>query len=680
VSAAALTRATGTLALELERLRLLLRRRILWLRATWVDDPLRSAGRLAIGDAEADALAVPPDPEAEAFFLREDEAAARLGEAIAALEGELAQPSQPGSLDRLAERIGLDRLDRDLLVLALAPELDPGFERLYAYVLDDATRRFATPRLATDLFGAQATARIGVEAPLRRLHLVELAVSEDGWASMPLRVRERVLMHLRGLDQVDPRAAELLRPLDEAPPAGDGAALAERLAGLFAERSSWPIVQLLGPLQSGGRAIAAAACVRLGLRLVALAPAAARRLRERPELVAAVEREAVLLSLALWIEDGAAEDWAELAERVTAPIFAGGCERMRTEASLIASPLPAPDPAALRELWSASLPAGVDPVPLAEQFALAPGEIAAAVADAEASAALHGAERPSSEEVWAACRTRARGSADGLARVLAVEPCWQRLVLPAAAMAQLEDLVAQAATRRQVYEEWGFESRLPRGRGLTALFAGPSGTGKTMAAEALAARLGLDLYAVDLAGVVSKWIGETEKNLRRVFEAAERAGAVLFFDEADALFAQRSEKVRDAHDRHGNAGVDHLLQEMEKFCGVAILATNRRNLVDPALLRRLRFLVEFPFPELADRVRLWRGVFPPRTPLGELDWEALGRLELSGGSIRTIAVNAAFLAASDGGALEMEHVMRAAKREYRKLDRRVLAAEFGEWA
>lgn len=668
-----------TLALELERLRLLLRRRILWLRASWVDDPLRGAGRLAISDAEADALAAPPDPEAEATFLREDEGAVELGEAIGLLERELAQPADPSPLDRLAERLGLERLDRDLLVLALAPELAPELERLYAYVQDDATRRFATPRLATDLLGARAAARLGVEAPLRRLHLVDLAATGDGWASRPLRVSERVLAHLRGLDQVDPAVAELLRPLAEPPPPGDGPALAARLGRILAERTPWPIVQLIGPVHAGGRAIAAAACARLGLRLVALAPAAARRLGERPELARLLEREAVLLSLGLWVEDGAGEGWAELAERLAAPVFAGGGERMRTEAPLIAATLPPPAGSSLREAWSESLPAGVDPEPLAAQFVFEPREIAAAVADAEASAALRGAGRPASDDIWAACRARARGVADGLARTLAVEPCWQRLVLPEEAMAQLEELAAQAASRRRVYEEWGFGPRLQRGRGLTALFAGPSGTGKTMAAEALAARLGLDLYAADLAGLSSKWIGETEKNLRRIFAAAERAGAVLFFDEADALFARRTE-VRDAHDRHANVEVDYLLQRMEEYRGVAILATNRRNLIDPAFLRRLRFLVEFPLPEPADRVRLWRGVFPAQTPLGELDWEALARLELSGGSIRTIAVNAAFLAAGNGGAVEMDHLMRAARREYRKLDRRVLAAEFGEWA
>jgi SpoVK/Ycf46/Vps4 family AAA+-type ATPase len=272
-----------------------------------------------------------------------------------------------------------------------------------------------------------------------------------------------------------------------------------------------------------------------------------------------------------------------------------------------------------------------------------------------------------------------RAGADGLARLVPATDCWERLVLPPDGLAQLEELAAQAGHRARVYEEWGFGPRLTRGRGITALFAGASGTGKTMAAEALAARLQLDLYAIDLAGVVSKWIGETEKNLRRVFDAAQRSGAVLFFDEADALFGKRTE-VKDAHDRYANIEVDYLLQRMEDYRGVAILATNRRNLVDPAFLRRLRFLVDFPFPDPAAREQLWRGVFPPGAPLAELDFEALARLEVSGGSIRTIAVNAAFLAAGEDAPIGMAHVMHAARREYTKLERLAAATEFGAWA
>ena len=234
------------------------------------------------------------------------------------------------------------------------------------------------------------------------------------------------------------------------------------------------------------------------------------------------------------------------------------------------------------------------------------------------------------------------------------------------------------AHRAQVYQDWGFGAKLNRGRGISALFAGPSGTGKTMAAEVLARHLRLDLYRIDLAGVVSKYIGETERNLRSIFTAAERGGAILFFDEADALFGKRSE-VKDSHDRYANIEVNYLLQRMEDFRGLAILATNRKSALDSAFVRRLRFIVDFPFPDAAHRLRIWQSVFPPQADLQELDVAWLARFEIPGGQIRNIALAAAFLAASEGAPIGMLHVMRAARREYAKMDRIVQEADFGPY-
>ena len=668
------------LGLELERVLLLLRRRMLWLRASWSDDLLRGTGRFVVSDAEADGLASPVDPYAETAFYREHEPAAALSETIAALERELADDGfEPSPLDLLVARLGLTRADRELLVLAVAPGLDRALEHLYGYVQDDAGLRFATPHLASELLGPGVLHRLASDAPLRRLGLVTLVATDDGWGSRPLRVDERVLCHLRGLEALDPEVASELRPVGDPAPLGSAGLLAARLAELLAERSPWPLVQIVGPVHAGARAVGAAACARLGLQLVALAPDAAERCRQRPQLTGLLEREAALLSLAFWIDDPSVDGWRDLAEGLGAPVLLGGDERLRTDAPLLAVPLGAPTGAELRDGWASLLSPGIDPEPLAQQFELEPREMSAAVADAEARAALRGADAPDAADVWAACRARARVHADGLARPIDASDCWDRLVLPVDAIAQLEELAAQAAHRARVYDDWGFGPRLPRGRGVTALFTGPSGTGKTMAAEALAARLGLDLYAADLAGVVSKWIGETEKNLRRIFDAAEHAGAVLFFDEAEALFGKRTE-VRDAHDRYANIEVDYLLQRMEEYRGVAILATNRRALVDQAFLRRLRFLIEFPFPDRAARELLWRGVFPDEVPLGELDWEALACLDVSGGSIRTIAVNAAFIAAADDQPVGMDQVMRAARREYAKLERLIVPAEFGAFA
>jgi SpoVK/Ycf46/Vps4 family AAA+-type ATPase len=242
----------------------------------------------------------------------------------------------------------------------------------------------------------------------------------------------------------------------------------------------------------------------------------------------------------------------------------------------------------------------------------------------------------------------------------------------------LREIAAQVSRRGHVYERWGFGERLSRGKGIAALFAGPSGTGKTMAAEVLAKHLNLDLYRVDLAGVVSKYIGETEKNLRQVFDAAEESGAILFFDEADALFGKRSE-VRDSHDRFANIEINYLLQRMEDYRGLAILATNMKSLLDQAFLRRLRFLVDFPFPSAADRMRIWRGIFPAKAETTGVDYAFLSRLEIAGGNIKNIAMNAAFLAASHDQPIGMQHVLSAARREYMKIDKLVLESEFGRY-
>jgi SpoVK/Ycf46/Vps4 family AAA+-type ATPase len=240
------------------------------------------------------------------------------------------------------------------------------------------------------------------------------------------------------------------------------------------------------------------------------------------------------------------------------------------------------------------------------------------------------------------------------------------LVLPADVRAQLDELVAHVALQDVVLDGWGFRRRLPRGQGVAALLAGPPGTGKTMAAEALAAALGQDLYRIDLSAVVSKYIGETEKNLSLAFDEAERAEAVLLFDECDALFGKRTEQ-RDAHDRWANLEVNHLLQRVETFTGLVILATNRRAALDEAFLRRLRFTIRFDPPDVALRRELWRRAFPPQTPRAELDWDALAARELTGGNVQASALAAAFLAAADGEPVGERHLSRALRREYDKL-------------
>ena len=252
---------------------------------------------------------------------------------------------------------------------------------------------------------------------------------------------------------------------------------------------------------------------------------------------------------------------------------------------------------------------------------------------------------------------------------------WDQLVLPDEAMGILRQIVDQVRLRSRVYDDWGFRERMNRGFGVSAMFAGPSGTGKTMAAEVIANELNLHLYRIDLSSVVSKYIGETEKNLRRLFDAAEEGGAILFFDEADALFGKRSE-VKDSHDRYANVEINYLLQRIEAYRGLAVLATNLREALDDAFLRRLRFLVEFPFPSQAYRQELWRKVFPDRIPTGVIDYEQLGRFNIAGGTIHTVAINAAFMAAEQGEPVGMRQLLEVVQMEYRKMARQIYEAEF----
>jgi SpoVK/Ycf46/Vps4 family AAA+-type ATPase len=265
-----------------------------------------------------------------------------------------------------------------------------------------------------------------------------------------------------------------------------------------------------------------------------------------------------------------------------------------------------------------------------------------------------------------------------LARRIVPTADWADIVLPARQLAVLREIASHVRSRWHVYEHWGFAARHGRGLAINALFAGPSGTGKTMAAEVLASELRLDLFHIDLSQVVSKYIGETEKNLARLFDAAEGAGSILLFDEADAVFGRRSE-VRDSHDRYANIEVSYLLQRMETFRGLAILTTNMKDGIDPAFLRRIRFLVHFPFPDIAERAEIWRRVFPAATPTRALDVTKLARLNLSGANIRDIALRAAFLATADREPVSMRHLAGAARSELLKLEKSLSESELATW-
>jgi len=378
-------------------------------------------------------------------------------------------------------------------------------------------------------------------------------------------------------------------------------------------------------------------------------------------------------------ERQSANRFLEFVERLQAPVAIDTPERFSCDRKLIVAAIARPDRESQVEMWRAALgdhgtPLYGEIAELVEQFDLGPEGITQAADEARAQA--NGAGAIPSSDLWRACRAQCAGRMEDFAQKLTPVQTWDDIVLPADTSKQLREIAAQVSRRAQVYERWGFARRIRRGRGISALFSGASGVGKTMSAEALANHLNLDLYRIDLAGVVSKYIGDTEKNLRRIFDAAEQSGAILFFDEADALFGKRTE-VKDSHDRYANIEVNYLLQRMEEYRGLAILATNRKSALDRAFLRRLRFVVDFPFPDAARRRLIWSKSFPKEAPVGELDFDFLARLEITGGNIRNIALNAAFMAAERGGPIELDNVLHAVRREYSKIDKLVTESEFG---
>jgi hypothetical protein len=613
---------------------------------------------------------------------------------------------------RAAQLFGLNRFERDVLLLALAPEFDLRYERLYAYLQDDVTRRRPTVDLALRLFCvephevAAGRAAFAPGAPLLRHYLIQLV--EDGQRHPSLLARiikidDRIVSELLGQPAIDAQLATAValdrpaRPFDDLVLPDD---LVERLRQTAVSAAGGLVLALQGGYGSGRRAIAEALCTEAGLPLLAVDLDRLTKSEAQPtESIQRVVREAALQGAAiLWggadavLRDELLLPWrqallAALDSHAGLSFLAletawearGALRRQR----FLRVELPVTSYTEREHLWRQRLngdsPDTVTLQVLASTFRLSGGQIRDAVAMARSLAHWHG--RPvAAEDLYAACRAQSSGRLDSLAHKIRTTYSWEDIVLPPDQISQLREISIQVRHRRTVLERWGFDRHLAMGKGVNALFAGQSGTGKTMAAEIIAADLGLELYKVDLSTVVSKYIGETEKNLDNIFRAAREANAILFFDEADALFGKRSE-VKDAHDRYANIEVGYLLQKMEEYDGVVILATNLRKNMDDAFVRRLHMSIDFPFPEEPDRLRIWRKVFPPEAPLADdVDLAFCARqFKVAGGSIRNIALLAAFLAAEDGDVLRMLHIIRATKREYQKLGKLVTEADFGRY-
>ena len=646
----------------------------------------------------------PADPASSfrGLYIDESEAAT----AIADTGAGPWEPLVPERLAALQERFALTPLDVDILLATIAPELDSRYERIYAFLQDDITRRRATVALLIRLLAdtpadeTHVRAHLQPDAPLLRSSLLAFDAST---ADLPLfaaapHTDERVVAYLLGLDGLDGRLFGHTTYEPHPTPQPLARSAAEALLGAI--RSGPSVVALRGVPATGKRDAArlAAATAGLALLVVDVPALLACPSCSPPQAVRLVMREALVHAAAVYWS-GAARLWedgdleratlrtleAQL-QRTTVPTLLGGDATWEPPSVLAQHPVlhvrvVLPSRREREERWRDELGmqvADAHPAPIrdvAASFRLSARQVGDAARIARSLAAADGAELVRASDLYAAGRAVSGRRLASLGRQIEPRADWSHLVLPDDSLAQLRELCATVRHRARVLEEWGFDRRLSGGKGVTALFSGTSGTGKTMAAEVIAQELQLALFRIDLAGIVSKWIGETEKNLDRIFDAAADSNAILFFDEADALFGKRSE-VKDSHDRYANLEISYLLQKMESYDGLAILATNMRQQLDDAFLRRLGFTVIFPLPEEAERARIWAAVWPAELPRADdVDLAAFARVRLAGGNIKNVVLSAAYLAAAGGRPVGHADLVHGIRREFQKLGKQTATDE-----
>ncbi|MDA0173856.1 ATP-binding protein [Solirubrobacter taibaiensis] len=605
-----------------------------------------------------------------------DEVALRLSQGDSSLDAD-------GRLQEVVRALGLDLLEAAVLAVCAATELNPRYGRLYAYLQDDVTRKLPSPRLVGQLLEGEgltpADVMVAFDAQGRlraRGALKLLGDAQTPLAERPIKIADRLAAVLLG-GRMDESAQPSRLRLVELPLHAPGRQEAvDTMAALLARESHLPIV-LAGPdadtliATALGRPMVAMHVRDLADKDVMAEAALVSALEGRPiiceglEDVEPSERGKLLRAI-----EARPERTLLVAPNRTAALALGE----RTVLLVEAGP---PSFGERRQAWS-DLSGVADTEDVAAKFRLSMTQIIEAAEVARLSAVARGVSGPEQTDLDAGARQASSSKLGELAARLPPGYQWSDLVVPPKQAEQLQSISAYLRHRDRVLSEWGYERTVSRTQGLKVLFAGESGTGKTMGAQVIAAELGLEIFRVDLATTVSKYIGETEKNLDRIFGAAEGSNAILFFDEADALFGKRSE-TSDSHDRYANIEVAYLLQKMEGYPGAVILATNFRRNIDDAFIRRLDFVIDFPFPEKEDRRRIWNKVLPPEAPLADdLDLDFLSeKFKLSGGAIRNCSLSAAFQAADEDSAIAMKHLVRAVANEYGKQGRLTLEADFG---
>lgn len=614
----------------------------------------------------------------------------------------------PSTLEQLCQRFDLSEFERSILVFCAAIEIDLRFSGLCVEAHNGNSQYHPTFGLALSALPKAHWSALAPDGALRYWKLIDLG-SGSTLTSTSLHIDERILHYLLGVKTID----SLLTEITELPSytkqlIPSHQCLADSIKALW-ELNSFqnppPIVQLCGSEMEDKTDIAQAVCQHFNLQVSLLnCHRIPLNSNELETFIRRLERECILERRALLLvcEDIDRSDKLQLAsfhqlleELQCFAIVTSLSPLQGIKRPMIRFDVPKPLPQEQLITWKTSvaelktqlngqgkyIPDSdkllQDLQELTSQFQLSTSMIRRACAAAVGQLTMPSA--PSLKQaLWQSCRVQARPRLDELAERIESKLSWEDLVLPPLQKETLKEISAHVRQKAKVYEKWGFASKSRRGLGITALFSGPSGTGKTLAAGVLANELNLDLYKIELSAVVSKYIGETEKNLQQIFDAAESGGVILLFDEADSIFGKRTE-VKDSKDRNANLEVSYLLQRMESYPGMAILTTNLQSNLDPAFMRRLRFVTQFSLPDAAHRAEIWRRIFPPDTPTEGLNFERLAQLNAPGGNIRIIALNSAFMAADTEEPVQMKHILRATQTEYEKLGKSLTSVEISGW-
>jgi ATP-dependent 26S proteasome regulatory subunit len=607
----------------------------------------------------------------------------------------------PPSIERIVDIFGLSVFERNILVMCAAMELDSGFAEMIARIQGEQSLFQPSLGLALAALPGAHWSAVSPGGGLRYWRLLEVNKMQLVTKS-PLKIDEHILHFIAGVPQLNEKLREVVEPVYTRPdPMPSQVKQAENILQIISQNETGhllPLMHLTGIELADKMTAAAYVSNQIGSQLFIMSAfAVPMHSKDNMELARLWSREAILNNYVLFIDCSnldsndkpRLQSVAGFIENLQGLIFINSEQwSPQTKRNILVFNTEKPTRKEQMLLWKNVIGDAIDPKEaglghVVSQFNLTADTIRKAgveIADYLSvngnSQAVHHADVR--KKIWKVCCSHSRPQVDELAQRIEPVATWDDIVLPETQKNILKEISAQVKQRIKVYDEWGFAAKGSRGLGISALFAGESGTGKTMASEVLANELGLDLYKIDLSKVVNKYIGETEKNLKRIFDAAEDGGAILLFDEADALFGKRSD-VKDSHDRYSNIEVSYLLQRMEAYRGLAILTTNMKNALDKAFMRRIRFVINFPFPDATQRTEIWNRIFPAETPRQELDLDRLSKLTIPGGSIRNIALNAAFYAADENNPVRMSHIYKAARTEYDKIDKPFNNMDFKAW-